>query len=182
MNSTGKPGGFYGYVIVIATFLMMLVSWGTFYSFGVFFESFLAEFGWTRALTSGAFSASLVGYGVMSIIAGRLTDRFGSKIVSAVSGLLLGSGYLLMSQVNAVWQLYLLYGVLIAMGMGGFWTPLVSIVARWFMARRGLMTGIVVSGIGVGTFVIVILVNRLITTYDWRTTYIIIGIIGFSTR
>jgi len=177
LSRTGKPEFFYGYIIVIAAFLMMVLGWGTFYSFGVFFESFLAEFGGTRAMTSGAFAAGLLVAGFMGIIAGKLTDRLGSRIVSTACGLFVGLGYLLMSQINAVWQLYLLYGVLIAVGISGFWAPLTSTVARWFVERRGLMTGIVVSGIGFGTLVIAPLASRLISAYDWRISYIILGII-----
>ena len=83
-----------------------------------------------------------------------------------------------MSQVNAIWQLYLFYGLLIAAGVGGCWPSLIPTVARWFVVRRGLMTGIVASGIGFGTVTIPLLASRLISIYDWRSSYSIIGIIA----
>ncbi len=169
---------FYGQIVVVATLLIMAVIWGMFYTFGVFFESLLAEFGWTRALISGAFSLSFLLFGFLSIISGRLADRHGPRKVMTVSGLVLGMGYLLMSQINAVWQLYLFYGVIIGVGMSGGLAPLTSTVARWFVKRRGMMTGIVVSGIGVGVVIMPPAAVRLISSYGWRHSYIIVGIIA----
>ena len=79
-----------------------------------------------------------------------------------------------MSQISAIWHLYLFYGVLVSIGMSGT-VPLISIVARWFTKRRGLMTGIVVSGIGTGTVIMPPVASRLISSYGWSDSYIIIG-------
>jgi len=117
----------------------------------------------------------LVG-GLLGIGVGRLTDRFGPRLLVVGGGFFLGLGYLLMSQTNAIWQLYLFYGVVRAIGMSGLWVPLVSTVARWFVKRRGLMSGIVFAGIGVGAMAMPPLADRLISTYGWRISYIIIGI------
>lgn len=170
-----KPGIFYGYVIVVASFLIMVIMWGASYSFGVFFSRLLEEFGWTRAMTSGAFSLSLVVLSFSGLVSGRLTDRFGPRIVVTLCGLFLGAGYFLMSQVNAIWQLYLFYGVLIGIGMSTAFVPLVSTVAKWFARRRGIMTGIAASGLSMGTLVMPPIANWLISLYGWRTSYMIIG-------
>jgi len=167
---------FYGYAIVLATFFILVVTWGTLYCFGVFFKPVLTEFGWTRAATSGAYSLCLLLSGFFSIIAGRLSDKVGPRIAVTACGLLMGSGYLLMSQISAIWQLYLFYGVLVGMGLGCAYIPLGSTIARWFVKRRGLMTGIAVSGIGVGTMIMPPLANWLISNYGWRTSYIVSGI------
>ena len=175
MADTAKNGIYYGYIIVFIAFVMMVLGWGVYYCFGVFFDSLSEEFGWTRALTSGAFSISTPVAGFFGIIAGRLTDRYGSRSIMTVCSILLGLGYILAAQVNSMWQLYLVYGLLVGVGMGGFWTPLVAVVARWFVARRGLMTGIVVSGIGMGAVLVVLVVSRLIIAIGWRPSYIIVG-------
>jgi MFS family permease len=156
----------------------MIVMFGTFYSFGIFFEPVIMEFGWTRAVISGAFSLSFFLHGLLSIVVGKLNDRFGPRMVMVACGFLLGLGYLLMSRVGAIWQLYLFYGVLIGIGMSAAILPLVSTVARWFAKRRGLMTGIVVSGIGLGTIIMPPVASRLISIYGWQTSYIIVGIIA----
>jgi len=176
MTENRQPRVFYGYVVVAAAFLVMAVMWGTQYTFGVFFKPLLAEFGWTRAMTSGAFSLSLVLTGLLSIVTGRLTDRFGPRLVVTVCGCFLGLGFLLVSQVSAIWQLYLFYGVLVGVGMSGSFVPLASTVARWFVKRRGTVTGIAVSGLGVGTMIMPPIANWLISSYGWRTSYIVVGV------
>ncbi len=170
-----EPRFFYGYIVVMIAFFIMVVSRGLYNSFGVFFKPLLAEFGWTRAMTSGAFSMSMIMDGVLSIVMGGLTDRLGPRVILTFCGFLLGLGYLLMSQVSAVWQLYMFYGVVIGIGISGVWVPLLSTVSKWFVTRRSLVTGVVVAGVGIGTLVAPPLISRLITTYDWRLSYMILG-------
>jgi len=174
-----KPGFFYGYIVGILAFLIMMASIGSHNSFGVFFKPLLTEFGWTRAMTSGAFSLSMIVGGLLGILVGGLTDRFGPRIVLTFCGLFLGLGYLLMSQASVLWQLYLFYGIIIGIGMAGAWVPLVSTTARWFVKRRGMMTGFVVAGQGIGTLIAPPVANQLISVYGWRTSYIILGVTVF---
>jgi len=150
LPDTRNPKLFYGYIIVAAAFVMLTVMGGTYYSFGVFFTPLLTEFGWTRAMTSGAFSLSILLEGVLGIVMGKATDRWGPRMVITLCGFLLGLGYLLMPQISALWHFYLLYGVIIGIGLGGLWVPPVSIVIRWFAKRRNTMTGIAIAGTGVG--------------------------------
>jgi len=173
-----EPRFFYGYVMVAVVFCILLVAWGIFLSFGVFFESVLTEFGWTRAATSGASSLAFLVMGPLGIVVGRLTDRFGPRLVMTGCGLFLGLGFLLMSQISAIWQLYLFYGVIIGIGMSATWVPANSIIPRWFAKRRGLMTGIVLSGNGVGVIIMPPIARWLISTYGWRVAYSVVGIIA----
>lgn len=175
-NRGKQPRFFYGYTIVLASFLILTISWGAQYSFGVFFKPVLNEFGWTRAVTSGAYALNSVLLGFFGIFTGRLSDRFGPRLVVTVCGFLAGLSYLLMSKVSTVWQMYLFYGVFLSIGVAGFWVPLMSTVARWFVKRRGLTSGIVSSGIGLGVVIIPPLANQLISRYSWRTSYVIIGL------
>jgi len=171
-----KPRFFYGYIIVFAAFLIMAFTWGTVYSYGVFFKPLSAEFGWTRAATSGAYSLVFLLHGFLGIFAGRLSDRFGPRIVITTCGLFLASGYLLMSQVSAIWQLYLFYGI-VGIGSSGAYVPSISAVTRWFVKRRGLMTGISTAGAGLGVLIMPPIANWLISSYGWRTSYVAIGVI-----
>jgi len=171
-----KPRVFYGYVVVSASFFILAILDGTMFSFGVFLKPLAAEFGWTRAAISGAYSLLLFVIGFLFMVTGRLNDRFGPRVVMTVCGFLLGLGYLLMSCVSAIWQLYLFYGVIVAMGMSGGLVPLSSTIAQWFVRRRGIMTGIAISGIGAGTIIMPPLASQLITSYGWRTCYLIMGI------
>jgi MFS family permease len=179
-KSASKHFGFYyGYVIVIAFFIMLMVGYGMFYIYGVFFRSLMEDFNWSRTVTSGAFSISVFIAGITGIVAGRLSDRIGPKKVIIFCGILLALGYFLMAFVQSTWQFYLLYGIVISSGVGGFWAPQVSTVARWFVGRRGVMTGIVSGGVSFGTLVLPLVVTPLLDTYQWRTTYLIVGIAIF---
>jgi MFS family permease len=170
-----RPRFFYGYVVAGAAFLIVAIAYGSYNSFGVFFDSLITHFDSTRATISGALSLSWTVQGVFSIIMGRLTDRVGPRIVLSICGFLIGLGYLLMSRVGAVWQLYLFYGVIIGSGMGGSWVPIASTAARWFVKRRSLMTGIVLTGVGGGTLIVPPVASRLISAYDWPTSYLMLG-------
>jgi MFS family permease len=177
MKADAGSGFNYGYIVVVAVFIAMVVIWAAYYAFGVFFKPLLQEFGWTRAMTSGAFSLSSIMMGVMGIVSGGMNDRFGPRLVMSFCGLLLGVGYLLMTQLNTLWQLYLFYGVILGIGMGGGFVPLMTTVARWFDKRRGLMTGIVAAGVGIGAMLGPPLANWLIAIYGWRRAYLLTGLV-----
>lgn len=166
---------FYGYFVVGGSLLIMSVMWAVYYAFGVFFKPVLNEFGWTKAMTSGAFSLASMMNGLLTVVVGGLTDKFGPRMVMTVCGLLLGLGFMLMSQIRDVFHLYLFYGILVGAGMSGSFIPLTSTVARWFFKRRGLMMGIVVAGTGIGALIGPPVASRLIPIYGWRMSYVILG-------
>jgi MFS family permease len=174
-SSAARPRFFYGYVIVAATFVIIAITWGTYNSFGVFFASLLTDLNSNATAISGALSLSWIMQGVFSIIMGRLTDRVGPRVVLTICGSLIGLGYLLMSLVGTLWQLYLFYGVILGSGMAGSWVPIVSTIGRWFAKRRNLITGIVLSGVSVGTLSVPPLASRLISAYTWPASYLILG-------
>jgi len=169
-----RPAFFYGYIIVATSLCMTIMMWGARFSFSVFFAPVLDEFGWSRAATAGGFSLSWVFTGFLSIAVGKLNDRWGPRMIMTVAGCLVGLGYLLMSTLNSVWQLYLFYGV-ISIGMSAVLVPILSTVAKWFVKMRAFMTGIVLSSSGIALMVIVPAANRIILDYGWRTAYTIIG-------
>lgn len=107
---------FYGYNVVAAGFLIQAVCIGAMFTYGVFFEAFQEEFGWSRAIISGASSLAFLMMGGGGIIAGALNDKIGPRIIMTVSGVFLGIGYLLLSRLEVPWQLYLLYGGFVGCG------------------------------------------------------------------
>jgi len=173
-----KPNYFYGYIVVVASFLIHMVMLGTFFTYGIFFEPVSTEFGWTRTMVSGAHGLCQVVLGLLAIAAGRLTDRFGPRLVIVACTCFLAIGYLLMSRINAGWHLYLLFGVIVGIGMSGCLVPMTSTIPRWFVRRRGMMTGIVLSGSSVGAMIMPPLARWLISSYGWNTSYIIIAIVA----
>ena len=165
----------YGYVIVGAAFIVAVADEGLLFSFGVFFKPLLEEFGWTRSVTAGAFTMWSLLHIPGVFVVGKLTDRFGSKPLLTLSGLFLGVGHLLMSQTNTVWHLYFFYGVIISIAQSLYWIPLIAIIPQWFVEKRGLIMGIVSSGIGVGQMIFPPLANWLIDAYGWRVSYAVVG-------
>jgi len=170
-----RPRYFYGYNIVASGFGIQAVGIGTFIAFGVFFKPLLNDFGWSRATLSGAQSMALLVAGFLGILAGRLNDRLGPRVVMTVAGFFFGLGLLLMSGLNSVWQLYLFYGVIVGIGLSAIDIVPLSTIARWFIRRRGMMTGIAKVGTGTGQFAIPLVASLLIVAYGWRNSYIIIG-------
>ena len=170
-----KPKYFYGYNIVAAGFLVQAVTVGAMFTYGVFFKEFEAAFGWSRALVSGASSLAFLVMGVVGVAAGRLNDTIGPRLLIAASGAALGVGYLLMSVISAPWHLYLLYGGLVGIGFSTHDVICLSTIARWFIRRRGMMTGMVKVGTGAGQFVVPLIAAALITALGWRSAYLVIG-------
>ncbi len=170
-----KTRHYYGYTIVAACFFIQAVSVGALVTYGVFFKPLQAEFGWSRTFLSGATSVVLLVMGALGILLGRLNDRLGPRQLILVSGLVLGSGYLLMSLLGAPWQLYVFYGVMVGVGMSSHDIVTLSTIARWFRQRRGLMTGIVKAGTGTGQLILPLLASSLIVLHGWRNTYLFIG-------
>jgi MFS family permease len=78
---------------------------------------------------------------------------------------------------RTLWEFYIFYGFIIGAGLGGSFVPLVSTVARWFVRRRSMMTGVTVAGIGAGALLLPPLANWLIEGYGWRRSYLIMGVI-----
>jgi OFA family oxalate/formate antiporter-like MFS transporter len=165
----------YGYIVVIASFVIFLINVGMFISIGVFFKPILNDFGWSRAVTSAPLAISSLMTGLGSIITGMLTDRFGSRIVVTACAIISGTGYLLMSQVTSIWEIYLYYGILIGAGTSCT-VSMISTVSRWFTTKRTVMVGIISAGGGVGGLIMPLLANWLISIYTWPRTYLFMGI------
>jgi OFA family oxalate/formate antiporter-like MFS transporter len=173
------PRFFYGWVVVAAAFCVALVAYGIQYSFGIFLEPLEKDFGWSRALISGAASLFMFSRGALAILTGWVTDRHGPRIIVAIGGFFLGLGLILTSQISAAWQLYLFYGLMGGFGLSVAFAPLMATVSRWFVSKRGLAIGIVAAGIGMGTVVISPLAEYLIATYEgWSQSYIILGLLA----
>ena len=168
---------FYGWLMVSAGFLVLMVSWGCQFSFSVFLVPLTEHFGWTRASTSGVFSFNYLLFGAGSIFSGKLTERFGPRAVVGVGGALMGAGLILSAAIQNLWQLYLVYGVIIGLGASTTWGPLVATVSRWFIARRGLAMGIMSLGISLGIMVLPPLSRSLITRLGWRMSFILLGLL-----
>lgn len=169
-----RAGSYYGYVIVVISFFIIMATLAVHFSYGLFFKPILNELGWSRTTVSGAYSLVWIVQGIMGIVAGLFNDRYGPRLVVTLSGIFLGTGYILMSQVSQVWQVYLFYGIFVGIGLSSA-VPVLSNIVHWFTRRRGLMVGIVVTGASIGALIGPPIANWLICGYDWRISYIVMG-------
>jgi MFS family permease len=178
-NTTSRSPLFYSLIIMISASLVMIAAGGSRGAFGVFFKPMANDLGWSSAEISGTFTFSMIIEGIVSAVSGWLSDKFGPKIVLVAGGLISGAGFILMSQVHTMWQMYLIYGLAMGIGLGGVFVPVVSAIAKRFVANRSLMNGIALSANGMGQMLSPLIAHQLITSYDWRTAYIILGVILF---
>lgn len=164
------------YLIVLGACLTQFTIIGLLFSYGLFFKPFETEFGWSRTLLSSCMSFAFLVMGMLAYFGGRLSDRFGPRIVLAIAGVFGGSGYLLMSQITEAWHLFALFGLFIGIGMATHDVVTLSTIARWFQKRRGIMSGVVKVGTAAGQIAIPPAAAYLIATQGWRTALIVLGL------
>ena len=170
---------FYGWVIVTAFFIVNITLYGIHFSFGLFFKSIESEFNLTRTATSSIASANLVLAGICAFAAGWALDKYGPKIVVLLMGIFAGLSLLLTSQTNSAWQLFLTYSLLLSMGTGALYVVPTSTVSRWFNQKRGIALGISGAGTGLGIVIMAPFATYLISSFDWRTAYIVMGLLAW---
>jgi MFS transporter, OFA family, oxalate/formate antiporter len=163
-------------------FIVLGFSRGIHSSFGVFNVALLDTFGWSRGATAGIFSIVLIIDAMLSPLVGHLLDRYGSKRISIAGCLALVIGLFLSSQVSTLWQLYISFGVLLAIGFTftGM-VPHVFLISEWFSSNRASAIGFVYAGTGLGIMLLAPLSEWLISTYGWARafeTYAAIVVLG----
>jgi MFS family permease len=167
---------YYGWIMLVAVVFVMLAGSGIRAVFGVFIKPIEAEFGWSRAQLSGAAALSLFMLGAVGPMVGWLADVWGPRRVMLLSTAILGAGTLLSSFVGHLWQFYISAGLLMAMGAGGLGMATASTVAaRWFVARRGLILGILGGAMSAGQMLIVPMAMVIIRLYGWRASFLWLG-------
>ncbi|HET7475576.1 MAG TPA: MFS transporter [Dermatophilaceae bacterium] len=148
-------------------------------STGALIEPLEAEFGWTRATTSGAITVNLVVYGITAPFAAALMERFGPRRVVAYALLVVGVGSGLTLVMRQAWQLWLLWGLLIGVGTGAMALVFGAIVAnRWFVRRRGLVTGIFSAANATGQLIFLPVIVRLADGPGWRYAASLVTIVA----
>ena len=153
-------------------FVVLGVSRGMHSSFGVFNVALLDTFGWSRAATAGIFSIVLIVDALLSPVVGHLLDRYGTKKIAVGGCLALVTGLFLSSRVSALWQLYICFGVIVAVGFTftGM-VPHIFLISEWFSTKRASAIGFVYAGSGVGIMLLAPLSQWLISSYGWSRAF-----------
>lgn len=171
---------FYGWVVVATFCITGTAIWGIRFSFGVFFKSLESEFALSRAATSAIFSVQMVLGGIFTILGGWALDRYGPRVIFLLMGIFTGLSLVLTGQTGALWQIFFTYSLLLAMGTSAIYVTVMSTVSRWFEKKRGLALGIASIGAGMGPLVVAPFATYLISAFDWRTAFTILGIIALA--
>jgi MFS family permease len=167
---------FYGWWIVWAAFVLLILAYGVRGSFGIYLKPISESLGWNRAAVSGAFSIYLMIYSIGAFLMGGLTDRYGPRFVTAMGSLLIGLGLILAGKVTSVWQWYLAYGVLTGIGCSAMYVPSVATISKYFIRKRGLALGIATAGCGIGPALFNPLSHSLIEYTGWKAALMETGI------
>jgi MFS family permease len=179
-GSSGQGWPFYGWIVLGASVLIIMVGAGVTFSLAIFLKPLEEEFGWSRGLISGIALLNWLVYGAGSFLWGTLSDRIGARRVALAGAGLLAGAMLLSSGITTAWQLYAAFGVLGAVGASAFYVPLSAAATRWFAARRGLALGLLNSGMGLGILVIPPLARALIGPIGWRATFVVFAALAVA--
>ena len=170
--------------LVVVGALLVQLCLGAIYAWGAFTGALQDQngpFGYSASQTSWIFSAGLATFAVVMILAGRLQDRYGPRIIAVIGGLMLGAGYIVASFTGTSYPLMLIFvGIVGGAGIGmGYVCPITSCV-KWFPDLKGLITGLAVAGFGAGAFIFVKLAGAWTHLVEYRGvngTFLIFGII-----
>ena len=169
---------FYGWIILLGGFLILVVDGGVRFSFGVLVKPLAAEFGWERGAITFAYTLNMLVFGFGQMMAGRLLDRYGPRLLFSVSALVASAGLFLTSRTSSIPELYFYYGVVTAVGVSGITIGVVSsTVSRWFRSLRGLIGGIAVTGTAFGHFAIIPGLAYSLARFGWRASWMGLGVL-----
>jgi len=164
----------YGWIVAGVTFLALLAAAGVRSAPSVFIVPIETEFGWTRATVSAAVAINLLLYGLLGPFAAAFMDRIGLRATAIIAFAIMAVGMLGTLAMTASWQLMLLWGVVIGTGSGLASLVMGAVVAnRWFIARRGLVMGLLTSSFAAGQLIFLPLLARIVTSHGWRWAVVV---------
>jgi MFS family permease len=166
----------YRWVIVAAGAFMGCIAIGSIFSLPVFLQPMAAATGWSRTAISLAMTLDFVTMGIASFGWGMLMDRLGPRIVLLAGSSVLGLGLVLASHASTVGSFQFFYGVLVGVGGGAIFAPLMATVTGWFDRHRSLAVSLVSAGMGVAPMTVAPIAAYLVSRYDWRFAQLSIGL------
>ena len=169
----------YGWVVAAVTFLVLLAAAGFRSTVGVFVVPLQDEFGWGRDQVAGAIAVNLVFYGLAAPFAATFVERLGVRRVMTAGLVAVGGGAALTVLMTSLWQLNVIWGLIIGTATGTISIPLSAIVAtRWFHRRRGLVTGLLTASFATGNLIFLPLLAWITGTYGWRWAAGVVAIVA----
>ena len=175
-----KRGLFYGWIVLLGAWLAMGGAYLGSSAFNALQPAMLEELGWTRETISLAYSLNFAVLALMGPVVGAVLDRIGVRRILLIGGIVALIALGLVGFTREPWHLYLTYGVLLPIGVGlSFSLPNVVTVRRWFSKRAGLTMALLLTGSLIGVLFAAPLSSALTTTFGWRLTFFLVGLVGF---
>jgi MFS family permease len=163
---------FYGYIILALCLINMVMMRGVTGSFSVYYLALLENFGWSHSDGASIASVNFLVYALAAPFVGFAFDRFGPRFLMPLGGALVGVGLLLSGFGNSLWNFYLSYGVVTALGQGALgFVGHNALISFWFVRRRATAIGIATMGQGLGALIMIPLTEFLISRFGWRLTF-----------
>jgi MFS family permease len=164
----------------MGVFLVMSVSYGTRYSFGIFVKPMSLEYGWSRSVISLAASINMIVYSICGIAVGRMLDRVAPRWIITLGAIITSLGYILTCFSRTPLQFCLVYGLLCGAGTASMGSVVgISSVGKWFIKKRGIAIGLSAMGGSFGTIVLTITAGFIEKHYNWQTGFLFLGIVIF---
>lgn len=167
--------------VAFASSALVATSFGTIYSFGAFFDAMALEFDAGLGSVSIVFGITAFLFFGTGAVTGGLADRWGARPLIWVGGAMFAIGLYATSKVGALWQGYFTCGIGAGLGGGLFNSSLFAMAAGWFDRHRGIAQGVVATGSGIGTLILVPVVGRIIDQQGWRQAFVILAILAAVT-
>ncbi|SHH93746.1 MFS transporter [Clostridium grantii] len=165
------------FILLFSTFILLVL--GATYTYSVFLESFAQSFGVSKSLASIPFAIFLFSYAMGMGFAGKAYNKYPPRVLTICGGVAFSLGFVLSSFSGSIVQLAITYGVLSGFGLAFAYVTPITLVSEWFIEKKGLASGIVISAFGLGSFFLSPISNNLITKIGWRNTLRYEGIIFF---
>ena len=169
----------YRWAILAVGFMVLFFSGGSRFAFGLFLVPMSEDLGWSRSALSLLITVFMVVSAVGMLVVGRLIDQVSLRLVISLASLVGALGIGLMGQSTAWWQMFMLYGVIYAIGFAGTSTGPVSVmISRWFSRSTGLASSTAISGGAFGQLTIVMLLASVLASIGWRSSYALLGLVN----
>ena len=171
----------YSWVVLATGFFILFFSGGSRFAFGLMLKPMSEDLDVSRSTLSLAVTTFMVVSALALPLVGRLVDRWSLKWTIGISAVVGGVGIGLMGQVDAPWQVFIVYGVVYALGNAGTSvSPVTVMISRWFPNRRGVASSGAVAGNAVGQLVIVMALAAVLVSLDWRWSFTVLGIANLA--
>ena len=165
-------------MVTFGSFIIMLFL-GLIYAWSIFATPLEKAYGWDRAQTSLTFTISISLFCIGGLVVSQLRKKINISIILLINAILILVGFILTSNVNQLWQLYVYYGVIIGFAVGSTYNCIISVIPLYYPKKVGTISGVMLLGFGLGGFVLGMVAKKLMMVFDWRDAFLYIGVAFF---